>query len=182
VVFDLGANAGATTYFFSRLVGLGGKVFAFEPDEESLQALRRNIEHHSLDNVTVIKRAVAGRAGERSFSAGAGLASGFSQYVAHPEAHETQIIQAVSLQGACEELGIIPTFIKMDIEGAELEVVKSSLKFFQLHPIRNAIEAHGENIVTGLEKLFSGIGYGVEVFSMFGQKYIWAEPPALHHC
>ncbi len=35
VVWDIGAHAGATSYFFAQMVGPFGKVYAFEPDEHS---------------------------------------------------------------------------------------------------------------------------------------------------
>lgn len=35
IVFDCGAYCGVSTYYFSKLVGKSGKVYAFEPDDLS---------------------------------------------------------------------------------------------------------------------------------------------------
>ncbi len=43
VVFDIGANIGAHTLHFARLVGKDGRVFAFEPTGFALTKLRRNL-------------------------------------------------------------------------------------------------------------------------------------------
>ena len=51
VVWDVGAHAGATSYFFASMVGPTGKVYAFEPDERTHDFLLRNIELHKLENV-----------------------------------------------------------------------------------------------------------------------------------
>jgi hypothetical protein len=34
-VWDIGAHAGATSYFFAQMVGRSGRVYAFEPDDLS---------------------------------------------------------------------------------------------------------------------------------------------------
>lgn len=51
VVFDVGANIGLFTIFVKRLRPNAG-VFAFEPIKPTFDALRKNIELHSLDGVT----------------------------------------------------------------------------------------------------------------------------------
>ena len=42
-VFDIGANIGAHTLHFARLVGPTGRVFAFEPTDFAVAKLRRNL-------------------------------------------------------------------------------------------------------------------------------------------
>jgi FkbM family methyltransferase len=44
VVFDIGANIGAHTLNFARLVGPNGRVFAIEPTDYAIAKLRRNLE------------------------------------------------------------------------------------------------------------------------------------------
>ncbi len=43
VVFDIGANIGAHTLHFARLVGPAGRVFAFEPTDFAMAKLRSNL-------------------------------------------------------------------------------------------------------------------------------------------
>ena len=57
VIWDVGAHGGFTSYYFSKLVGPSGKVYAFEPDEHTYPYLLRNIEMHRLDNVIPVKKA-----------------------------------------------------------------------------------------------------------------------------
>ena len=44
VVFDIGANIGAHTLHFARLVGPAGRVFAFEPTDYATAKMRLNLE------------------------------------------------------------------------------------------------------------------------------------------
>ena len=43
-VFDIGANNGYYTVLASKLVGKNGKVYAFEPDPQSLKLLYKNLK------------------------------------------------------------------------------------------------------------------------------------------
>src|SRR5271166_2308194 len=43
VVFDIGANIGAHTMHFARLVGPAGRVFAFEPTDYAAAKIRLNL-------------------------------------------------------------------------------------------------------------------------------------------
>lgn len=44
IVLDIGANIGAHTLPFARLVGKAGKVYSFEPTQYAFEKLRRNVE------------------------------------------------------------------------------------------------------------------------------------------
>ena len=60
---DVGANVGYFTVLGSRLVGPEGRVFAVEPEAESLRLLRTNIERGGCANVTVIEAAAVAEPG-----------------------------------------------------------------------------------------------------------------------
>jgi FkbM family methyltransferase len=76
VVYDIGANVGFYTLLSSRLVGEGGRVFAFEPLPRNVAFLNRHVELNSAGggggggcaaNVTVIDAAVSDREGTAVF-------------------------------------------------------------------------------------------------------------------
>ena len=178
-VWDVGAHAGATVYFFSKMVGPSGKVLAFEPDEISYEYLIRNIELHSLDNVTPIKKAIAGESGYASFSMdgtqGAGI-QGFSQCT---DSSLTRRVETLSFADACERYGI-PTYVKMDIEGAEADVIEKSASFVKDHHIHFAIgsdhRVNGEFTTVPLFRIFSEIGYQATHSTEYGMQFTWGEP------
>jgi len=68
VVFDCGAYCGVSTYFFSKMVGESGKVYAFEPDDLNYEVLLKNIERHHLTNVIPVKKGLYSKRGEISFN------------------------------------------------------------------------------------------------------------------
>jgi FkbM family methyltransferase len=182
VVFDLGANAGATTWYFSKMVGERGKVFAFEPDDENYAFLVKNIDHHRLKNVMPIKKAISGSTGTAAFHMDGTLASGLATFVAYAGAGDVRTVETLTLEDACRELSAVPTFIKMDVEGAEISIIADAAGFLRKNPIHFALDSchliDGEMTCLALEKLFAAIGYDVHSADDSGQMFTWASPPA----
>lgn len=120
-VFDVGANAGFYTLAFSRLVGEGGHVWAFEPLEENLRHLRQHVALNGLANVTVVQAAVSERAGVARFASAESNSMGRLA-----EAGDSRV-QTVSLDEFCVQAGIVsPDLIKFDIEGGESQALKGA--------------------------------------------------------
>jgi FkbM family methyltransferase len=64
VVVDIGANVGTHTLAFSRRVGPGGSVRAFEPQRMIFELLERTLAANHCDNVTAVHAGVGRVAGE----------------------------------------------------------------------------------------------------------------------
>lgn len=180
VVWDAGAHAGATSYFLAQLVGPLGKVYAFEPDDLNYEYLKKNIELNDLRNVVPIKKALAGVTGTAEFNMDGTMSAGLSEYLVYSEKRLFKKVSTISLPDACAELGEAPNYVKMDIEGAEVAMIENAQSFLKTQPIHFAIESYhrigGELTYKPLERLFSGIGYGVRSSSEFGQMFTWAQP------
>ena len=180
IVWDVGAHAGATSYFLSQLVGPLGKVYAFEPDDLNYDFLKRNIEFHQLQNVIPVKKALAGSTGTAKFNMDGTMCAGLSEYLAYSEERLFKTVSTITLPDACSELGEIPKYVKMDIEGAEVAVIEGSQSFLITHPIHFAFESYhrinGQLTYVALERLFSSIGYSVKSSAQFGQMFTWAQP------
>lgn len=180
VLWDAGAHAGATTYFLAQMVGPSGKIYAFEPDQNNYNYLLQNIELHKLHNVIPVKKALSGSSGTAEFCMDGSMCAGLTDYLTYSEKDKFQKVVTVSFADACAEFGEVPTFVKMDIEGAEVVTIESSREFLKVHPVNFAIESNhpvdGELTCKPLEKLFSSIGYEVWSSDKFGQMFTWAKP------
>ena len=163
IIFDCGAYCGVTTYYFSRLVGPTGKVYAFEPDEANYQVLLKNIEKHYLTNVIPIKKGLHSHTTTLSFNSTASANS----MVARGDAPSNTSIEVVSLADAYKQLNVAHLdFVKMDIEGAELEVIEGAQEFLKGKNVHFAIASYhlrdGEPTAKRLENMFTEIGYQSE--------------------
>ena len=183
VVWDVGAHAGMSAYYLAQMVGPSGKVYAFEPDATNYEFLVRNIEMHQLSNVTPVKAALSDTSGMAMFFMDGTMSAGLSDYISYTAAAKSVEVQTLSLRDACEQFGGVPTYIKMDIEGAELSVIESSLDFLKEHGIHLSIESN--HLVNGaltsgpLDTLLGQAGYRAWSSDEFGERFTWAQPPRL---
>jgi FkbM family methyltransferase len=180
VVFDVGGHAGMTAYFLSQMVGQSGRVVSFEPDDSNYDHLLRNIEHHRLTNVITVKKAMAASTGTALFNMDGTMAAGLSEFLVYPNTGRQVTVETVSLGDACREFGV-PAFMKMDIEGAEVDLIRSSLPFLREHAVHMSFDSYhrlrdGAYTWRPLEDLLRSIGYAVESSAEFGQMFTWARP------
>jgi FkbM family methyltransferase len=128
--YDIGANIGlAAAYFLSR--NPDSQVRCFEPDEENLDWLKRNLEPFG-GRATIVNCAVTLQTGEALlYRADDGRHSSMRQSAI------AKTPQRVSTQGFAELLAeasgsSLPVVVKLDIEGLENELVASAK--FEDHP------------------------------------------------
>lgn len=182
VVWDAGAHAGATSYFLAQRVGPAGKVFAFEPDDHNYAYLEKNIALHALKNVIPVKKALSSTTGTAEFIMDGTMCAGLTDCLIYQDRSRVQTVQTISFADACEALGEVPRYVKMDIEGAEVATIRGAQDFLKAHPVHFAIESYhpmnGELTYVSLEALFGAIGYKVWSSSEFGQMFTWADPGA----
>jgi FkbM family methyltransferase len=177
-VFDIGAHCGVSSYHFSTLVGKTGRVIAFEPDPVNFSLLLRNIERHNLTNVTALKIAIAGTRGYAEFNCEGTIGSGLSRHSGRAPVGNVATVETVTLEDAFRQWGP-PSFCKIDIEGAETEVISASREFLRNHRCEFALDTN--HLVDGsftdarIEKLFRECGY-VAATADSGMKTTWARP------
>jgi FkbM family methyltransferase len=167
VVLDLGAYCGATVWSFAKVVGVNGRVYGFEPDPVNYEVLRKNVEYHKLSNVVTINKGVWSASGSLLFQGEGNMGSGIS--IVQSRAVNQYAIQVVTLNDFCAEYNITRIdYIKMDIEGAEVEVLKASGDVIGKYKPRLIIEPHvvGTHLVTDeVCEILSGYGYKTEILA-----------------
>jgi FkbM family methyltransferase len=179
-VFDLGANCGASVFVFSRAVGPTGKVVAFEPDPLNREMLTRNVESLGLGNVIVCASAVAGRSATLRFNSEGSLGAALSHVVSRAGLSETIEVDALTLADACAKVGCAPDFIKMDVEGAEEEVIEGARAWLRDHRPRWVIDTHhrinGKFTDAAVEQGLGACGYRVWTELVGGLRTTFAVP------
>ena len=130
VVWDVGANVGLFSFSAAHHAGPEGQVLAFEPDTWLVQLLRRSasVQPASSARVEVVPVAVANECDLRTFhlslrSRATNALSGYGAVAGGIK--EEQTVSAVSLDW-CAKRRPLPDVIKIDVEGAELEVLNGA--------------------------------------------------------
>lgn len=132
VVWDIGANVGLFTLSAAACAGPSGRVVAFEPDCWLVQLLRRSARlQRDSAPVDIVPSAVAESIGVRSFSLArrsrsANYLEGYGSSQTGG-AVETHSVVAVSLDWIAGQFPS-PNLIKIDVEGAEAEVIRGGMQ------------------------------------------------------
>ncbi|MDP2005235.1 MAG: FkbM family methyltransferase [Rubrivivax sp.] len=126
VFYDVGANIGFLTLIGARLVGPAGRVLAFEPVPRNAAAIRRNAALNGFATIQVIEKALTRRSGigELALAAYAGGAV-LAEVDTPPDSAGTLSVELASIDDLVELSGYpAPGFVKIDVEGAELDVLE----------------------------------------------------------
>lgn len=133
VCVDAGANAGWYTLLLSRIVGPGGLVFSFEPHPTAFAQLEENLALNEWAvNVRAESAALGERAGEATLHDG-GHSMYSSLYKVRREVDvATRIVRRESLDAYLADQHVQRVdFLKCDVEGAELDVLRGASALFQ---------------------------------------------------
>ena len=116
VVFDIGAFKGDTAYFFSKKCSNKARIYAFEPDDYAFQILEKIKEKYKLNNV-ITKNILLSNA-EKEID-----------FVSMIENTPTIKKNAITIDKFVEENNIEKIdYIKMDVEGAEKNILEGAIK------------------------------------------------------
>jgi len=122
VVVDAGAWTGHFTIIAARLVGPRGKVIAIEPQSVMCERLNSRLERLGLKNVTVVHSALFNCTSELTVPIN--NSPGFNVLEQSAASVETELVTLRTLDDILAALGVKRvSFVKMDIEGVELEAL-----------------------------------------------------------
>jgi len=123
IVIDIGANCGWYSTLFSELVGLEGKVYAFEPNSKAVRMLTATAGNYR--SLKVIGAALSDHEGDAQLYVPVdGVKASLG------DVREEQVVQTcavttmdafVKSQGDC-----VPAFVKCDAEGAEMAILRGA--------------------------------------------------------
>lgn len=138
VVFDVGANVGAYALLFAQWVGATGHVYAFEPAPDARRGLERHVRlNRAGDRVTVRGEAISAIPGTAMFRAAGPQGDNRIVAGAAAETRETIAVRTTTIDEVCRIGALCPALIKIDVEGAELDVLRGA---------RATIAALGESL------------------------------------
>ena len=115
-IIDCGANTGLSVIYFKKLYPQS-RIIAFEPDTEIFDILKENLHTFGYDDVELVNKAVWNENGSIKFLASGGVGGRISD----DENAQTIEMPTARLSDLLDEK---IDFLKIDIEGAEYDVIK----------------------------------------------------------
>jgi FkbM family methyltransferase len=157
-IVDLGANIGLSARFLSERYP-DARILAFEPDPEIFALAQRNVRAHP--QVSLRNLGVAGKNGQLALHRFPGGSWGTSSFVTIQEIAETFTAEAVTLDSIIDEVGDID-LLKIDIEGAEYEVLEACQQLQRVRCIIGEIHAIPDASTEQLFALLDGFDVAAE--------------------
>lgn len=153
-VFDLGANVGFFTLLFSHLTGPQGRVIAFEPLPRNIQLLSEHVALNACANVEIVPAAVADHRGRAQMACGQGPSQAALNVDGDLE------VAVTTLDFEIEQRSIsAPMVVKLDVEGAECQVLAGATETLARHKASFWIETHGWRAHEGCREVLRNSGY-----------------------
>lgn len=176
VVLDAGANCGHLSIFFSKLVGNQGIVYAFEPDNFNIERINRNkqLNKDLFDNIKIEELLLWDENKLVDFYE-AGTVGSSAVWI--PDADKCVQKEAVRIDDWVLKNNIQKIdFIKMDIEGAEIEALDGCMQTIETLKPNFAIASYhivnGEATYIKVEEFFKKRNYPYKTVRFRGNEII----------
>lgn len=171
IIAEVGGHIGYLSLWFSRQLG-SGHVYVFEPGENNLPYLRKNIAPKA--NIKVIEVGCGELAGQQEFFQD-NLTGQNNSFVPNFQGLSTNakyapgvvvsvkksVVEVVRLDDYFHEIGVQPGFIKIDTEGFEWPVLKGCHGLFSIDKIKPKFMVEVQANHSEIYHLFSSMGYRI---------------------
>ncbi|MDC0968021.1 FkbM family methyltransferase [Alphaproteobacteria bacterium] len=148
-VLDCGSNIGFYPIYQRNIIGNNSKIFCFEPDDRNYELLKKNIDSFDKSqNTFIYKKGLAENNEEKNIiitdeSNLNTISTGndekfFSKY----KVNELKKIECISIDSFIAQINTNIDFIRMDIEGYEVEVLRGMRNTLSKMKPRILIEIH----------------------------------------
>jgi FkbM family methyltransferase len=165
VVIDGGAYVGEFALYAAKASGDTGQVIVFELDPIIFKKLKANVILNDLRNVILIEKGLWSKEDLLKFSGGTQGGNLFSNRLdCNTSTHEVFV---TTIDVELEKLGISKVdFIKLDLEGSEIEVLKAAKKTLLNNDAHIVVASYhvvnGQKTHIEIENIFREFGYSAE--------------------
>jgi FkbM family methyltransferase len=156
-VFDIGSHKAAYIYFMRIKAGNKGNINAFEPQENLYKYIRRIKKLFAWNNVKVEQLALSDSAGEATLFIPVnkeGKSSSPGATIVKNKFHPTQVtsenVSTETLDRYCKHNMLCPDFLKIDVEGNELKVLKGGIDTLKNCKPKILVEIEARHVGQGL--------------------------------
>ena len=168
-VIDVGANIGVTAVI-AGLLASSGSVLALEPVKDTFEYLAANIARSKLTNVKCLNAAASSTEGHVQVVTRPGHSSasfvGYEEVLERYAGYDEERVEAVTLDRLVERDGVAGVdFIKIDVEGFELEVLRGCPQLLKKSQPTVLLEAN--HYCLNIFRRISMVDFTEEILSCF---------------
>ena len=166
VFLDVGAHFGYVSAKIASSADPSSRIIAIEPNPRNYSVLRSNVELNNFTSVKPFRFAIANFTGTSRMQAPDGVSTRFKVTHDSNESDSSIEVECYLLPDVFKRLGLDRVdFAKLDIEGLELDVLRSAFPKLANKIDRLDIEVHNAPDLPLLENLLMSNGFDIEVCS-----------------
>jgi FkbM family methyltransferase len=182
VIYDVGAHFGTYTLIGVARGGPQTRVVAYEPCDLTRQYLTRHLHWNGAESQVLIRPVCCGAtSGSATFFHWPGVPEGINGLLPQDGLVPTTV-PMTTIDREVAELRLVPAIIKIDVEGAELEVLKGAVRVLDEHRPRLLLSLHPPQLAqVGLDceavlTWLKGRDYRAEVIAEDQEVHVLARP------
>lgn len=163
-ILDIGAHKGGYLYFILKKVGDQGKVYAFEPQFNLYTYLVRMKKLFKWDNATIEHLALSNTIGEvtlyiptNKVSKGSSPGATLIEHQERSDFKVNETVKVDTLDSYCMRNDLSPDFLKIDVEGNELNIFKGGTGVLKKYKPKILVEIEKRHI--GPEQVYETIKF-----------------------
>lgn len=174
---DIGAHLGLFSISMARWVGPSGRVYSFEPTTLSRQVLTKVVRLNGFEKIIVVRsEAVTRKSGTATFFDTGIVASNANSLVRTNRSHHSITVNAVSLDDFVIGQQLSVNCLKIDVEGAEIDLMQGAHQTFKkfrpaailsIHPF--AIKEAGQSL-SDMWAMLQDFKMSVQLLEGYGDK------------
>lgn len=162
IVFDCGANMGL---FAAYAATKGAKVYCFEPCSSTRELLKQTQSLYPEGQIIIVPKAVSNTNSIETFFKTDNIgANRLQSSLMRDDAQiiEQERVETIKLDTFIKETGIIPNFIKIDIEGSESNLLSGFNTINIIRPKIAIATYHTRNDKFSFREYFNSLNYNIE--------------------
>ncbi|MFI3210949.1 MAG: FkbM family methyltransferase, partial [Peptostreptococcaceae bacterium] len=164
VIYDIGANLGNHTVFFAKTFDKS-EIFSFEPIVKNFELLKKNCDVNECNNVKIFNIGIGEKDSKGIAKDDIDSNYGSIQVEFNPDGDiHIKSIDNMDLPN--------PQFIKIDVEGFEISVLRGMLKTIEISKPTIWIEVRVDTFIE-VNKILTQLDYSIIEYSKFNVLYMY---------
>ena len=170
--FDVGAHIGLISLPAAKNMKQNSKIVSFEPSSKNIKHLKSHVEINNFQNIISVNQLLVGENNSQKTFFSSNNESPMNSVVKldNLKNYKEEKLKQITIDSFCKKSGLIPEILKIDVEGAEINVLKGAknilknekpIIYLSIHPYH--IKELGSTI-DELVNLIDQMGYNIEDF------------------
>jgi len=175
IVIDVGANVGKYTVYTASCVGKKGKIVSLEPFKQTFDLLRQNIQENGFEDVVESRcQAASNQNGKTKMFFVDNAWEANSIAITHGK--NFVYVDTIKLDSLVNEMQVDHVdWIKIDVEGAEYEVLLGAMNILKTNNLKLIIEVQEMNKEKVIE-LLKSIGFSCTKIDSYDENLTTKQP------